>query len=47
MDELFKVVANLGFPIVVSMYLLTRIEKKIDNLVYLILDLINIIEDED
>lgn len=47
MDEMFKAVANLGFPIVLSMYLLTRVEKKIDNLIYLVLDLINLVEDEE
>lgn len=46
MDELMKLCANLGFPIVVSMYLLTRIEKKLDTMIQLILDLINIYEDK-
>lgn len=47
MEEFIKAVANLGFPIVLSMYLLARIEKKIDNLVYLVLDLINLVEHEE
>lgn len=32
MEEFFKVVANLGFPIAVSGYLLWRMEKKLDAL---------------
>ncbi|AFK85335.1 MULTISPECIES: YvrJ family protein [Thermoanaerobacterium] len=32
MNEIFAGIANLGFPIVVSIYLLVRIEGKIDNL---------------
>ncbi len=47
MDELVKGIANVGFPIVVSMYLLARVENKVDNLVYLILDLIKIVETDE
>lgn len=32
MNEIFAGIANLGFPIVVSIYLLVRIEMKLDNL---------------
>jgi hypothetical protein len=32
MDELTPLVANLGFPIVVSLYLLIRMERKIEEL---------------
>ena len=32
MEELTPLVANLGFPIVVSLYLLIRVEKKIEEL---------------
>jgi len=32
MDELLKAIANWGFPIVVSVYLLVRIETKLDSL---------------
>ena len=32
MEELFTGVANLGFPIVVSIYLLVRLEGKLDAL---------------
>lgn len=32
MDELYSAVANVGFPIVITLYLLIRIEGKLDNL---------------
>lgn len=32
MEELVPIIANLGFPIVVSLYLLIRVEKKIEEL---------------
>jgi len=32
MEELFSQVANLGFPIIVSIYLLVRVEAKLDEL---------------
>lgn len=32
MEELFSQVANLGFPIIVSIYLLVRVEGKLDEL---------------
>lgn len=32
MEELFAQVANLGFPIIVSIYLLVRVEGKLDEL---------------
>ncbi len=32
MDELIPLIANLGFPIVVSIYLLVRIEEKLEAL---------------
>ncbi|MGI6120009.1 MAG: YvrJ family protein [Desulfosporosinus sp.] len=32
MEEMLKLVGNFGFPIVVSAYLLVRIEKKLDEL---------------
>ncbi|HHY90974.1 MAG TPA: YvrJ family protein [Clostridiales bacterium] len=32
MDEIYAYVANLGFPIVVSVYLLVRIEAKLEKL---------------
>ena len=39
MDELLKAIANYGFPIVVSSYLLIRMEFKIDQLATTIRDL--------
>ena len=32
MEELYSSVANLGFPIVISLYLLVRIEGKLNDL---------------
>ena len=32
MEEFFKNIANFGFPIVITMYLLLRFESKIDTL---------------
>ncbi len=32
MDEMITLIANLGFPIAVSIYLLVRIEGKMDEL---------------
>ena len=32
MEEMLKLVGNSGFPIVVSAYLLVRIERKLDEL---------------
>jgi len=32
MDELVPLIANLGFPIVVTLYLLIRVERKIEEL---------------
>jgi len=32
MEEMLKLVGNFGFPIVVSAYLLVRIERKLDEL---------------
>lgn len=32
LEDLAPVIANLGFPIVVSLYLLLRVEKKLDEI---------------
>lgn len=32
MEEIYSQIANLGFPIAVSIYLLVRIEGKLENL---------------
>ncbi|MBC7321064.1 YvrJ family protein [bacterium] len=39
MEDLFEAIANWGFPIVVSIYLLVRIESKIESLESAIKDL--------
>ena len=39
MDDLLNVIGNLGFPIAVTVYLLVRFEKKIDQLNETIYDL--------
>ena len=44
MDEILKNVANLGFPIVVAVYLLMRMEGKIEQLTSSITSLSNAIE---
>lgn len=44
MDELFSQIANVGFPIVVSIYLLVRVEAKLDNLTVSITELSKAIE---
>ena len=44
MDEILKNVSNLGFPIVVAVYLLMRMEGKIEQLTSSITSLSNVIE---
>ncbi len=44
MEELLQGVANFGFPIIVSAYLLIRMEGKMENLQKAIIDLSNAIE---
>ncbi|MCM3588312.1 YvrJ family protein [Mesobacillus maritimus] len=39
MDELIPLISEVGFPIVVTLYLLYRIEAKLDNVVQSIQDL--------
>lgn len=39
MDEMLMTVSNYGFPIVLSIYLLIRLEKKLDQLTESILSL--------
>ena len=43
MEEMFSSVANLGFPIVISIYLLVRIEGKLNQLTNSIVELSNTI----
>ena len=44
MEEVFAMVANVGFPIGVSIYLLVRVEAKIESLTYSIHELAKAIE---
>ena len=43
MEEIYTYVANLGFPIAVSIYLLVRIEGKLENLSMSIQELAKVI----
>jgi hypothetical protein len=44
MEEVIKQVANVGFPVVVAIYLLVRMEAKLDQLTTSIISLTNVIE---
>ncbi|HHU79694.1 MAG TPA: YvrJ family protein [Clostridiales bacterium] len=44
MEEMLQGVANFGFPIIVSAYLLIRMENKMENLQKAIVDLSRTIE---
>lgn len=44
MDDLVAQVANVGFPIAVSIYLLVRVEAKIESLTASIYELAKVIE---
>ncbi|MBK5251247.1 MAG: YvrJ family protein [Peptostreptococcaceae bacterium] len=46
MEEIYANVANLGFPIAVSVYLLVRIEGKLERLTESILELSRVINIE-
>ena len=43
MEEMYSSIANLGFPIVISIYLLVRIEGKLNQLSQSIIELSNAI----
>ncbi len=45
MEQLFGVIANLGFPIAVSIFLLVRIESKLESLTVSIQTLAQAIND--
>jgi len=45
-DDIYATVANLGFPIAVSVYLLVRIEGKLERLTESILELSRVINME-
>lgn len=44
MEEIYTYIANLGFPITVSIYLLVRIEGKLENLSMSIQELTKVID---
>jgi hypothetical protein len=44
---LLTLLGNFGFPIAVSMYLLLKFEKKLDNLATVVQDLKEVVEHED
>jgi len=44
MEEILQGVANFGFPIIVSAYLLIRMETKMENLQKAIIDLLHTIK---
>lgn len=44
MEVLLQQVGNYGFPMVVSIYLLVRVEKKLENLSHSITELAKVIE---
>nr|WP_307990878.1 YvrJ family protein [uncultured Niameybacter sp.] len=44
MEELLSQIGNFGFPIILSMYLLVRIEAKMENLSTTITHLSNVLE---
>ena len=43
MDDIYSNIANLGFPIVISIYLLVRIEGKLNELTNSIIELSKVI----
>ncbi|MFR7760897.1 MAG: YvrJ family protein [Peptoniphilus grossensis] len=45
MEDLLSNISNIGFPIAISCYLLVRLEKKMEELREVILELSNAIED--
>lgn len=45
MNELLNQIGNFGFPIILSMYLLIRIESKIETLAGTITQLSNVLEE--
>lgn len=44
MEAIFTQVGNFGFPMVVAIYLLVRVEKKLDDLTIAINDLGRVVE---
>lgn len=46
MEEIYTSIANLGFPIVISLYLLVRIEGKLNDLTESINELSQVIREQ-
>ena len=46
MEEVFNAVANIGFPMAISVYLLMRVEGKIENLSISIYELSKVISNK-
>lgn len=44
MEEIFNAISNFGFPIVITVYLLVRFERKLDLMTEVLNDLKNEIE---
>ena len=44
MEEIFSAISNFGFPIVITVYLLIRFEKKLDTMTEVLNELKNEIE---
>lgn len=44
MEDLLSNISNIGFPIAISCYLLVRLEKKMEELKEVIVELTNVIE---
>ncbi len=47
MEELFMQISNIGFPIVLSMYLLVRIENKMEQLTQSIQRLTTVLDEKE
>lgn len=47
MEELFMQISNIGFPIVLSMYLLVRIENKMEQLTASIQRLTTVLDEKE
>lgn len=43
MEELISIISNVGFPIFIAMFLLIRVEAKIDQLISAFMDLMDCI----
>lgn len=46
MEDIYSYIANLGFPIVISIYLLVRIEGKLNQLTDSIVELSKVISEQ-